>query len=174
MTLDKDTLKNLQAGDVQALDQLIVQELPSIYNFAYRLTRRDAEAEELTKQTFAQSQREMKNMRVGSNLSSRLLAITIDLWKDKQKTAKRASNKPHRTGGSTLEEEYTPRQRHILNVIERLTPDEKILLILSDAEGKSYAEVNGILKLSASTVRTRLSRARDHLRSLSEQLGGVA
>lgn len=174
MILDKDSVKKIQAVDTQFIDEVLSKEIPIVYNFAYRLTRREKEADELAKSSLAQLFRELKTTRSGLNLTHRLIATTILLWKEKQKNAKRSPHKPHRGGGGGTEESYSSQQRHLLNVMERLTPDEKIILILADAEGNSYEEISGMLKTSPSALRTRLSRARDRLRALSEQLGGVA
>jgi RNA polymerase sigma-70 factor (ECF subfamily) len=55
--------------------------------------------------------------------------------------------------------------RQILeNCLQKLQARLRVVFILRDMEGHSVSEISGILNLSATAVRTRLSRARFQLR----------
>ena len=58
------------------------------------------------------------------------------------------------------------RVREITNAINRLPDEYRMIIILRDMQGLSYDEMAKILKLNLGTVKSRLSRARAHLKKL--------
>lgn len=58
--------------------------------------------------------------------------------------------------------------RQVLGAIERLPPDHRAILLLISVEDLSYAEAAKVLDVPVGTVMSRLSRAREQLRSILE------
>lgn len=56
--------------------------------------------------------------------------------------------------------------KDIGDAIDMLAPEQKAVILLVALEGVSYDEAAEILGIAVGTVRSRLSRGRDHLRSL--------
>ncbi len=56
--------------------------------------------------------------------------------------------------------------RMVRSAIEKLSDDQREIVILRDIEGYSYEEVAEMLELEIGTVKSRLNRARAHLRVL--------
>lgn len=52
------------------------------------------------------------------------------------------------------------------NLLTQLNPDEKLILMLKYKEKQSIREIQGVMGLSESAIKMRLSRARDHLMKL--------
>lgn len=65
-------------------------------------------------------------------------------------------------------------ERRIQRVLNRLSPEHKIVLILKDMEEQKYEDIAEILQIPIGTVRSRLHRARIELRELlqREEEGG--
>ena len=56
-------------------------------------------------------------------------------------------------------------QRDLVRAMEGLSGEQRDVILLHDAEGYSAAEVASILDISAGTVKSRLHRARAHLKN---------
>ncbi|MDP6041044.1 MAG: sigma-70 family RNA polymerase sigma factor, partial [Candidatus Latescibacteria bacterium] len=54
----------------------------------------------------------------------------------------------------------------IQKVLEYLSPDHRAVVVLKDIEDLSQEEIADVLDISVGTVKSRLSRARAHLRDL--------
>jgi len=78
------------------------------------------------------------------------------------------------TGG---EDAVAPTQEERLSVssiataLDRLTPQHREVIVLVGLEEMSYQDVAGILGVPVGTVMSRLSRAREHLRTILEDRG---
>ena len=57
----------------------------------------------------------------------------------------------------------------MLAAFARLPPDHRALLLLVSVEGFSYREAADMLGLPVGTVMSRLSRARERLRALTDE-----
>ena len=57
-------------------------------------------------------------------------------------------------------------------LLERLEPDQKLILSLRELEGHSYEELAEILQCPLNTVKSRLNRAREALKEAYERLYG--
>jgi len=64
--------------------------------------------------------------------------------------------------------ERTVLAQSTLEAFEQLNPEQRALLLWVSVEGLSYKEVAEILDVPIGTVMSRLSRARNALRQLSE------
>lgn len=73
--------------------------------------------------------------------------------------------------GSTTNEPWTP---SILSAFRRLSIPDQEVLSLCDWAGLSYAEAALALGVPVGTVRSRLSRAREHLRASASEASGPA
>ena len=58
------------------------------------------------------------------------------------------------------------RMHWILMIVNRLKPSEREIIALCDWSGVSYSEAATALNIPVGTVRSRLSRAREHVRTL--------
>ena len=56
--------------------------------------------------------------------------------------------------------------RDVSDALNHLPPEQKAVILLVALEGVSYDEASDILGIAVGTVRSRLSRGRDQLRSL--------
>ena len=69
---------------------------------------------------------------------------------------------------SVLETENNERIRQGLN---KLDEDQKVTLVLFAVEEKTYTEISEILEIPVGTVKSRIARAREHLREILEEKG---
>lgn len=64
--------------------------------------------------------------------------------------------------------ERAEEERRLYNALKRLTPEQRLVLILKDIEDQKYETIAQILQIPIGTVRSRLHRARLELRAILE------
>lgn len=65
-------------------------------------------------------------------------------------------------------------QRDILDALDRLPEEQRSVLLLVSVEDLSYSEAAKVLAIPVGTVMSRLSRARERLRTILESSEGTA
>jgi len=170
-----------QRGDLPAFNQIILNYQGLAYNVAYRIVGDADSASDATQDGFIKAFQRLKQYRGGS-FKAWLLRIITNTCYDSLRAQKRRPT-------SSLESEededpdhdvrwldpaerpdaYVVRQElagAIQDAIQKLPPDQRIALILSDIEGLDYQEIADATNTALGTVKSRLSRARARLREL--------
>ncbi len=75
---------------------------------------------------------------------------------------------PESVGSRAATQEDTIYGKEVMAAIDRLPPDHRSILLLVSVEDLSYAEAAKILEIPLGTVMSRLSRAREQLRTMLE------
>ena len=144
---------------------------------ALRLTRRPAEAEDLTAEVFLQAWKSFGKFERGTNGRAWLYKI---LWNvNQQRSRKKVPFTLGAEGEALLAEtlaaeEPTPteiKDEEVSSALDAISPEHKQILLLSDVEEFTYKEIAAILRVPIGTVMSRLSRARAALR---EKVRGTA
>jgi RNA polymerase sigma-70 factor (ECF subfamily) len=167
-------------------ERLIESYEKPIYNLILRLTGSSEEAEDLTQETFVSAYKSYSEFRGEASVYTWLYRIAINKCKNKFK--ERDRHNAHQSfslddgsddGDGLLEiasEKYSPEiaferkelKERILQAINRLPGDYRIIVVLRDLQGLSYQEIAQVTELSVDMVRTRLARGRAMLRSKLE------
>ncbi len=165
-------------------DELALPQFASLYNHARWLTRDDSEAEDLVQETLTKALRAFDSFQQGTNfrawifriqkntfLTSRtaLAASLTDFLEDQPDVAEVSIH------GFTPEAEMIQmNQAAILDAaLGELPIPLREVILLSDMEEFKYREIAEILGVPIGTVMSRLSRARQTLRTLlAPHLGG--
>lgn len=162
------------------LEQAIQQYGKATYNFAYRLTRNEADASDLTQDAFIRVYRAWKSFVPGTSFLSWVYRIVTNLYRDELRRKKGRfqeeipeDNAPQEFGGErplavSPIDEYVEGQlsEPLSRSLEMLSPDQRQVVVLADIEEYSYQEIAEIMGCSIGTVRSRLHRARALLRRL--------
>ncbi|GAC1659085.1 MAG: sigma-70 family RNA polymerase sigma factor [Vulcanimicrobiaceae bacterium] len=162
------------------LEQAIQNYGKATYNFAYRLTRNEADASDLTQDAFIRVYRAWRSFVPGTSFLSWIYRIVTNLYRDELRRKKGRfqeeipeDNAPQEFGGErplavNPIEEYVEGQlsEPLSRSLEMLSPDQRQVVILADIEEYSYQEIAEIMGCSIGTVRSRLHRARALLRRL--------
>jgi RNA polymerase sigma factor (sigma-70 family) len=174
-------IASAQRGDLPAFNQIILNYQGLAYNVAYRIVGDADSASDATQDGFIKAFQRLNQYRGGS-FKAWLLRIITNTCYDSLRAQKRRPT-------SSLESEededpdhdvrwldpaerpeaYVVRQElagAIQDAIQKLPPDQRIALILSDIEGLDYQEIADATNTALGTVKSRLSRARARLREL--------
>ena len=150
------------------------------YNFAYRLTRNESDASDLTQEAFIRVFRAWRSFKPGTSFLSWIYRIVTNLHRDELRRRKGRyqeeipeSNEPQHFGsGRPLAvqpiEEYMDGylSEPVSKALSDLTAEQREIVLLADVEDFSYQEIGEVIGCSVGTVRSRLHRARGQLRKL--------
>jgi RNA polymerase sigma-70 factor (ECF subfamily) len=171
------TLVSMSLDD-KTFEELVSMWYESLYRFAFSLTRSDADARDLTQETFLRLARKAAQIEDKSRCKSWLFSTLYRAFVD----ARRWLNRYQHVEVSAADHElpaHLPTAGEGLDAeaarVALLRVDEifRTPLVLFYLEGHSYLEIADILGVPAGTVMSRLSRGREMLRHLLEDKSNV-
>jgi RNA polymerase sigma-70 factor (ECF subfamily) len=169
-----------QKGDVPAFNQLVRAYQALVYRTAYRVLGEVPSAEDATQDAFISAFKNIRGYRGGS-FKAWLLRIVTNACYDQLRIKRRRPTAsldalllspedppPGIDERVPLSPQEAAEQRELNAAIQAglttLPPDQRVTLVLVDIEGLSYEEVAVSTNTNVGTVKSRLSRARAHLR----------
>lgn len=140
-----------------------------VYRYAFRLAGTQADAEDLTQQTFLIAQQRLGQLREPAKAGSWLFAILRSCFLK--------SHRKHRPVSASvieLDVESVPDDvqdddidRQLLQLaINQLKPEWRVVLVMFYFEQRSYKEIAAELQIPIGTVMSQLSRAKSQLRGI--------
>ncbi|REF36616.1 RNA polymerase sigma factor [Thermasporomyces composti] len=176
---DGDLWRAAAKGDPSAFGTLFERHSDAVYNHCFRRTGSWEAAEDLTSVVFLEAWRRRREVSLsGESILPWLLAVANNVVRNRDRSLRRhrrllaklppavVTPDPAEEAVSRVDDERT--MRRILQVFSRLLPDEQDVLALCVWAGLSYTDAAVALGVPVGTVRSRLSRAREHLRRLAE------
>jgi RNA polymerase sigma-70 factor (ECF subfamily) len=169
-----------QKGDVPSFNQLVRAYQSIVYHTAYRVLGDGDAAADATQDAFVNAYKNIRSFRGGS-FKAWLLRIVTNTCYDQLRAKKRKPtasldalliepDNPAPGLGEAREEsphEHAERSElaHWIDKgLQTLPYDQRITLVLSDIDGFAYEEIAEATNTNVGTVKSRLSRARAHLR----------
>ena len=151
----------------------IEAEIPRLRRFAFALTRDRPAADDLVQDCLARALGAWELRRDEDALHAWLFAILHNLWRSR---LRREMNRPDRYGFDDIDEEpaasggqWEALQLRDLDAALALLPEaQRALLLLVAVEGLSYEQAARVQEIPVGTVMSRLTRARERLRSLMD------
>lgn len=177
---EAEAIKAAKKGQLSAFNQLVLRHQGMAYNVACRIMGDPDAAADTTQDAFLKAFKSIKQFKGGA-FKSWLLRIVTNTCYDQIRYQKRRPTEA--LEGDEAEAEYAsqlidqaeqPEEVAVRNelsemlqrAINQLPPDQRTVLILSDAEGFSYQEIAEVTAASLGTVKSRLNRARAKLRDI--------
>jgi RNA polymerase sigma-70 factor (family 1) len=172
---DLELVLRFQAGDMLAFDTIYKKYSGRIFYFAFNLLKNKEDAENIVQEVFIKFWENRENIRLHNSFSSYIFAIThntsIDLIRKKLKDSK---FKDHLFSIQERFEnpiqanlEFNESQKHVLEVIDKLTKRQRQVYLMHHEEGFTYHEIADKLDISVNTVENHMAAA---LRILREKL----
>lgn len=163
----------LGAAPAETVERIVKQEGNFVYRIAYSMTSRHVDAEDVMQTVFLKLFQCWFRISTTGNLRGWLARTTtnasIDLLNARRRGGPKRSlddaaepEAPEAAPGHRLEKEEL--DERILHCLNRLPPQQRAALILFDREGLSGKEVERILGISDTTVRSYVHEARLKMR----------
>ena len=182
---DEYLIKEFQKGNSDVFDRLILKYKDKVFNICYRFLGHYDEANDSAQETFLKAYRYLNGFKFKSSFYTWLYTIAINTCKNAVKSAEYKKKKKtmsinnesetedgHFTielkgNGNTpsLELEKKERELYIQQNIDSLKEEHKTIIIFRDIEGLTYEEISKMMKLNIGTVKSKLSRAREILKT---------
>ena len=169
---DKELLKRALAGDVSAFEELVASNEKRIYNICYRMMKNDQDAQDMAQEALIKAWKNLRNFNLKAAFSTWLYRIAVNTCLDELRKRKNTSQSIEELNekGITIEDEQSGNfsessdlRQGLSEAMDKLDPNEKIIIVLKDVQGYSYEEIGEILSCPVGTVRSRLSRSRKKL-----------
>lgn len=162
-------------------DEEIIPHMDALYNFALRLTTDPNDAEDLVQDTIVKAYRFFSSYEKGTNAKAWMFRILKNSFiNNYRKTSKKPSQvdydevssyyesiRAERTDTSDLESLMYRElmDDDISNALQSLPEDFRTVVMLCDVEGYTYEEIANMLDVPIGTIRSRLHRGRNLLKT---------
>lgn len=170
-----ELLKGMIAGDTESFRQIYGFYQGRVFLFAFRLTKSKSDAEEVVQEVFVKLWEKRENINIDKSFSAYVLTITKNFILDKFKKASldRAMQQKMYANMQAMQnasvDEIIKKELHRLQMqaINKLSPQQKKMFLLSREEELTYEEIANKLGISKNTVRNQIS---DALRTIRDYL----
>ncbi len=169
---EADLIRRAQSGDSDSFSMLIETHEKRIYNVAYKFMQNEPDAQDAAQDTIIKMYTNIGKFNFKSSFLTwayRVCANTcLDLLRKKKpdvQVEEYVNVVESKTGNPENETVNNELSRNISRCIKSLAQKYMAVLVLKDIEGMRYEEIAQILKISVGTVKSRLSRAREKVRS---------
>jgi RNA polymerase sigma-70 factor (ECF subfamily) len=156
-------------GDQQAFAALIQRYQKMIFALTYRMTGSQADAEDLTQESFIAAFRQFDSFRGDSKFSSWLYRIATNRclnWRQRDARRERAYENWGREQeiASTVEPKAEAVSAQVQQALLKLDDKQRAAIVLTTYEGMNHAEAARVLGCSETTVSWRVFAARRKLK----------
>jgi RNA polymerase sigma-70 factor, ECF subfamily len=163
-------LERARGGDQEAFAAIVRAYDRRLRGLAYRLLGDRDRMDDALQEAYVRAFRALPRFRGDARLGTWLFRITYNACLDELARARKAAHAPlDELVGQASE---LPEPGHALGArselakaLEALSPEERTVVLLVDAEGFDYAEAAAVLGVPVGTVASRLNRARTTLRA---------
>lgn len=181
MYKDEDLVLRSQNGELDAFEELVCRYERKVYTVAYRLMGNQDDAKDLAQEAFLRAFQSIKKFRGEASFLTWIYRITTNVCRDELRKRSRTSIESLDERITLDEGEVTKQfsspdpgpaelyeskelQEKIQGLINTLSPEFRLALVLRDLQGFSYDEIAEQLECSLGTVKSRINRARNHLK----------
>ncbi len=178
-TLDSDLalVRRAREGDYGAFEQLFERHRTLVYRFAYQMSSRRDDAEDITQEAFVRAYQNLNKYRDEAKFTTWLLRIVTNLCTDQARMSHRRFNLEQQEAAGALDwmtvgmvndpvgnMEAERRAVTLRKAIAALPAHHRNVLILRDIEEREYPEIASVLECTIGGAKLRVLRARRALR----------
>ncbi|MFH1429538.1 MAG: sigma-70 family RNA polymerase sigma factor [Candidatus Margulisiibacteriota bacterium] len=170
--IDDQTIRQAQAGDLNAYEQIYQQHSGFVWKVICRMVKDKEECKDLMQEVFIRVYRKITLYRFEARFSTWLyrVAFSTVLNHLKKQQIQQAAMGLFRREYSDREEpdesgESDPElKKEVEQLLQQLNPNQRACVLLKDVEGFTYEEIAEMLNMRVGTVRSTLNRGRSMLR----------
>lgn len=183
-------IARLKAGEQNAFEELVNEYQPLVYALTLHALGNAEDARDATQETFLKIYRHFDRFRGDASLKTWICRIAINQahsterwWRRRRRDVTRSLDEPADESGGVSTQLTSPtatpesqaiareRRRQLEQALAGLKKDFRLAVVLRDIQGLSYEEIASILEISVGTVKSRIARGREMLRTSIKQQG---
>ncbi len=189
---DSEIVAKIRSGDSQAYAELVKSHYPRVRSLCLCLLSNSSESEDAAQEIFLKAYRFLPQFKSDSSFSTWIYRIASNHCLDVLR--RQARHKTESLDAPTGEENESGQARPrsdvsepdssavfenkdlVRRVLERLSPEHRVVLVLKETQGLSYLEMSKALDCTIDAVKGRLKRARAELGEIArhfEEPSGV-
>lgn len=166
---DEQLMILISNGSLQMMHELFERYNIKVYSYCLKVTRDKIVSEDITQETFYRVLKYRASFN-NKTFAAWVFTITRNLCFDYLKKVKidrldTESLESNINNSCYDDNEKKERIEHLKSTLNKLSPTDKELIILSRYEKLKYKEIADIMKMSESAIKTRMHRALQKLRS---------
>ena len=178
---DESLLRYCAEGESAALRELVRRYQGPLYRFLARLMGSDEDAEDAALEVFVRAWKNAPRFQYRAKVATWLYRIAVNIARDAHSRKKvrpkevwlEDAEVKHLGVGSAEDDALRQVGREhqssqLRRALERLSDDDRLILVLYYLEDREYDEIQSITGLSYTVLKTRLARARKRLRKWME------
>jgi RNA polymerase sigma-70 factor (ECF subfamily) len=185
-TPEGSLVRRAQSGDESAFREIVEKYQSKVFSIIHGIVRQRNDVEDIAQQVFAKVYFSIRNFDFRSSLITWIYKITVNECFDylrKKKVRKlvyesdmsedevrRVENTEPVLDRSTRTDSTLARRDYIVKLMDRVSDEEKQLLMLKEVEGYSVEELARMLKMNENTIKVKLFRARQKLVKAAQRL----
>ncbi|MHB8882162.1 MAG: sigma-70 family RNA polymerase sigma factor [Thermodesulfovibrionales bacterium] len=170
-------IDRFKRGEKAAFEELVLKYQDRIYNLCRHMLGNGSDAEDAAQDTFIKAYQNLKNFRPEASFYTWVYRIAVNTCLDYKKRPfweslfTKSEREPYVdepvSDWASPEKLYESKQLGLAlhNSITKLPSKLRTAIILNEIEGLSYDEIADILEISLGTVKSRISRAREVLKT---------
>ena len=185
-TPEGSLVRRAQSGDESAFREIVERYQSKVFSIIHGIVRQRNDVEDIAQQVFAKVYFSIRNFDFRSSLITWIYKITVNECFDylrKKKVRKlvyesdmsedevrRVENTEPSVDRTTRTDSTLARRDYIIKLMDRVSPEEKQLLMLKEVEGYSVEELANMLSMNENTIKVKLFRARQKLVKAAQRL----
>lgn len=154
-------------GPSDDFGMVVTEHYQAVYRYAFRLTGRVSDAEDVTQQTFLVAQEKLHQLRDGGKVLGWLFAVARSCFLKSRRRQRPISAAELEMNVSDIPEDATDDEidrEQLQMAINGLPDDFRLVLVMFYFEELSYKQIAAELQRPIGTVMSQLSRAKGRLR----------
>ncbi|MEE8523428.1 MAG: sigma-70 family RNA polymerase sigma factor [Thermoanaerobaculia bacterium] len=180
-TPDLDLAERHRYGDDKAFEEVYHRFVKMVFNMALRMAGDPERAEDLAQEIFLRIYRHLGKFNGRSTLKTWIYRITLNHCRSKlgrrRLLTRPLAEENEGEGAELVDDRRGPEERtlaqdaarQLTGALSHLKPVFREAVVLRDLEGLTYEEIGKILDVRIGTVRSRIARGRDRLRTILEK-----
>ncbi len=176
--LEKEAIDAFLGGEKSGLQFLYERHGERVFRTCYRILGERTAAEDITQEVFIRVVQKMHSFNGRSSFSTWIYRISVNqslnaLKKHRSREFMQSGDFDENTLAKDPDTNSPERilaakekKEDIQNLLQRLKPDHRTVLVLKEIEGLGYSEIADVLKVPIGTVMSRLSRGRQEFKKM--------